>query len=172
MTGKAYYMTTLGAWQRHAHRFAHSHWLALAPPPASEFVIPPALMQEGNPAPTISVGDGGEGSAVSPSSKASDMPEQVPRSRPETGRPRNDIANDTATRILVLIEADGGVHLSLEDDPAFEPLPHRLAQKPISGAAQSGLAAHGVPPGATTFDARETLARTHKVIDAPIDCRE
>jgi hypothetical protein len=28
-------------------------------------------------------------------------------------------------KIFVLIEADEGVHLSLEDEPAFEPLPHR-----------------------------------------------
>ena len=29
MTGKRYYITTLGDWQRHAARFANSHWLAL-----------------------------------------------------------------------------------------------------------------------------------------------
>jgi hypothetical protein len=29
MTGKAYYLTTLADWQRHAARFANSHWLAL-----------------------------------------------------------------------------------------------------------------------------------------------
>jgi hypothetical protein len=71
---------------------------------------------------------------------------------------------DAATRILVLIEADEGVHLSLDDDPAFEPLPHPLAQKPISPAAQSALAPHGVAPGATTFDAAETLARVHPLL--------
>ena len=32
MTGKAYYLTTLGAWQRHAGRLANSHWLALGAP--------------------------------------------------------------------------------------------------------------------------------------------
>jgi hypothetical protein len=107
MTGKAYYLTTLADWQRHAARFANSHWLALDSP---------AL-------------DGAS--------------------------PNND------ARILALIEADEGVHLALEDDPAFEPLPHPLAQKPISDAAQSALAPHGVQPGATTFDAMETLARLH-----------
>ena len=30
MTGKCYYMTTLGAWQRHASRFATSHFVVLA----------------------------------------------------------------------------------------------------------------------------------------------
>lgn len=29
MTGRAYYLTTLGAWRRHVLRFAHSHWLAV-----------------------------------------------------------------------------------------------------------------------------------------------
>jgi len=107
MTGKRYYLTTLGDWQRHAARFAHSHWLALDEP--------------------------------------------------------TPVAND-ATRILVLIEADEGVHLALEDDAAFEPLPHPLAQKPISDAAQTALAPHGVPPGATTFDAAEALARRHPLL--------
>lgn len=52
-----------------------------------------------------------------------------------------------ATRVLVLIEADEGVHLALEDAPAFQPLQHPLAQKPISDAAQAALAPHGVAPG-------------------------
>ena len=106
MTGKAYYITTLADWQRHAPRFANSHWIAADP---------------------------------------------------------NAPLDDTA-RILVLIEADEGIHLSLEDEPAFEPLPHPLAQKSISESAQSTLAPHGVSPGATTFDAAETLARIHPLL--------
>jgi hypothetical protein len=111
MTGKAYYLTTLGDWQRHATRFANSHFVVLDAP-------------------------------------ASDNP----------GTPRGD------TRILALIEADEGVHLSLEDETAFEALPHPLARKPISNAAQSALAPHGVARGATTFDAAETLARLHPLL--------
>jgi hypothetical protein len=110
MTGKAYYLTTLADWQRHAARFANSHWIALD-----------------SPAP--------DGASL-----------------------------NYDARILVLIEADEGVHLALEDDSAFEALPHPLAQKPISDAAQSALAPHGVPPGATTFDAMETLARVHPLL--------
>jgi hypothetical protein len=110
MTGKAYYLTTLADWQRHAARFARSHWIALDP------------------------------------------------AAPDGASLNND------ARILVLIEADEGVHLALEDDPAFEPLPHPLAQKPISDAAQSALAPHGVPPGATTFDAAEAVARLHPLL--------
>jgi hypothetical protein len=106
MTGKVYYMTTLGDWQRHAPRFANSHWLALD----------------------------------------------------DSSQP-----NDT-TRVLVLVEADEGAHLALEDDAAFEALPHPLAQKPISASAQTALAAHGVAPGATTFDAAEAVGRVHPLL--------
>jgi len=27
VTGKLYYLTSIGAWKRHAERFAHSHWI-------------------------------------------------------------------------------------------------------------------------------------------------
>ena len=113
MTGKAYYITTLGEWQRHAARFANSHFIALD---------------------SGAVGTDASGSPDGP------------------------------TQILVLIEADEGVHLALEDDVAFEALPHPLAQKPISDAAQAALAAHGVAPGATTFDAAEAVARVHPLL--------
>jgi hypothetical protein len=109
MTGKRYYVTTLGAWQRRAGRFANSHWLALA-----------------------------ENAAATPP--------------------------DGATCILVLVEADEGAHLALEDDPAFEPLPHPLTQQPISAAAQTSLARLGVAPGASTFDAAEAAARVHPLL--------
>jgi hypothetical protein len=111
MTGKCYYMTTLGDWQRHAPRFANSHFIVLEP-----------------------------------------------RTAP------NDSPPESGARILALIEADEGVHLALEDEAAFEALPHPLAQKPISEAAQSALAAHGVAPGATTFDAAEAVARVHPLL--------
>jgi hypothetical protein len=131
MTGKRYYITTLGDWQRHAARFANSHWLALESESVGNDVIP-------NPAAPFA--DGGEGSVFG-------------LSQP-----------DGATRILVLIEADEGVHLALEDDAAFEALPHPLAQKPISHAAQSALAPHSVAPGATTFDVAEAAARVHPLL--------
>jgi len=99
MTGKAYYITTLSDWQRHAHRFTQSHWISLEAP-----------------------------------------------------------------KICVLVEADEGAHLALEDDPAFEALPHPLAQKPIPASAQSALEPHGVTPGAATFDAAEALARVHPLL--------
>jgi hypothetical protein len=69
-----------------------------------------------------------------------------------------------ATRIIVLIDADEGVHLALDDDDAFEALPHPFAPKAISHAAHEALAAHGVTPGSTTFDAAEAIARAHPLL--------
>jgi hypothetical protein len=66
--------------------------------------------------------------------------------------------------ILVLVEGDEGAHLALEDDPAFEVLPHPLGKKAISGSSQAALAPLGVAPGATTFDVAETVARIHPLL--------
>jgi hypothetical protein len=110
MTGRRYYITTLADWQRHAQRFANSHWLALN---------------------------------------------------------NGDIASRelaATTRIIVLVDADEGVHLALDDDAAFEALPHPFAPKAISHAAHEALASHGVTPGATTFDAAEAVARVHPLL--------
>lgn len=109
MTAKAYYLTTLRDWQRHASLLANSHWLAL---------------------------------------------DENANAEPPHG----------STPILVLVEADEGAHLALEDDPAFEPLPHPLAQRPISPAAQTALAQLGVASGATTFEAAEAAARIHPLL--------
>jgi hypothetical protein len=68
------------------------------------------------------------------------------------------------TRIIVLVDADEGVHLALDDDTAFEALPHPFAPKAISHAAHEALAAHGVAPGSTTFDAAEAIARAHPLL--------
>ena len=67
-------------------------------------------------------------------------------------------------QILALIEADEGAHLALDDDSEFEALPHPLAQRPISQAAQQALATYGVAPGATTFDAAEAVAKFHPLL--------
>jgi hypothetical protein len=69
-----------------------------------------------------------------------------------------------STSIVLLVDADEGAHLALEDDAAFEALPHPLAQKVISERAQAALAESGVEPGATTFDAAEVLARVHPLL--------
>jgi hypothetical protein len=139
MTGKCYYMTTLGAWQRHASRFATSHFVVLA----SSSDAPPSAPET---APFI------DPSCVN-------APPGVPTQSATAAE-----CHDATTRILVLVEADEGVHLSLEDEPAFEALPHPLAQRPISDVAQSALAPHGVAPGATMFDAAEAVARVHPLL--------
>jgi hypothetical protein len=128
MTGKRYYLGTLGAWQRHAHRLAGSHFIILDDDPAPPSTKrPPGAPKEGNCSPPLP-------------------------------------ANAESTRILVLAEGDEGAHLAFDDDPAFEALPHPLAQKPISSAALAALAPHGVASGATTFDAAEALARVHPLL--------
>lgn len=137
MTGKAYYITTIADWQRHAVRFANSHFIVLEGP-----VDFPVEFQVEVPASRAA------GPAISQPAPAAATPAESP----------------AETNILVLVEADEGVHLSLEDDRAFEALPHPLAQKSISAGAQSALAAHGVAPGATTFDAAESLARIHPLL--------
>ena len=132
MTAKAYYITTLADWQRHAARFANSHFVVLDAP----------NMQN-------SVG----------------AQQEVPPGRRRVEPGGSDVpAPEASPRIFALIEADEGVHLSLEDEPAFEALPHPLAQKPVSAAAQAALAPHGVLPGATIFDAAEILARVHPLL--------
>jgi hypothetical protein len=75
-----------------------------------------------------------------------------------------DAQPSAATRIIVLVDADEGVHLALDDDAAFEALPHPFAPKAISHAAHEALAAHGVAPGSTTFDAAEAIARAHPLL--------
>lgn len=126
MIGKRYYLTTLGAWQRHAHRFANSHWIAVGNADASR------TSQDSTPA------------------------EYLPHRL------------DVATPIAVLVEGDESAHLALEDDTAFEALPHPFAPQPISAAVQAALATHGVPPGATTFGAAEALARLHPLLRARV----
>ena len=118
MTGKRYYITTRDAWQRHAGRFANSHWVELR----SEITC--------QLEPVIFASAGQEVHAA----------------------------------ILVLVEDDEGAHLALEDDTAFEALPHPLGQKPISDSSQAALAALGVASGATTFDVAEAVARIHPLL--------
>jgi len=134
MTGKRYYLTTLGDWQRHAGRFANSHYISLDAP--------------------------GDSAVRGADDTAIDDAPAVPGAS-------TDATTGTSTgaiMILALVEADEGAHLALEDDPAFEALPHALAQKPIPDRAQAALAPLGVAPAATTFDVAEILARVHPLL--------
>jgi hypothetical protein len=134
----------------------NSHWLALDPIPKAEAnddaralpipaIVDATTLTADSPAPRDTVRLGGS---------------------PTCSAPADDhfcMSNET-TPILVLIEADEGAHLALQDDAEFEQLPHPLAQRSISGAAQTALEAYGVPSGATTFDAAEVVARVHPLL--------
>lgn len=76
--------------------------------------------------------------------------------------PKENAAEDLP--ILLLVEADEGAHLALEDDAAFKPLPHALAQTPVSEDARSALASLNLPSGATTFDVAEAASRFHPLL--------
>jgi hypothetical protein len=143
MTGKAYYLTTLGAWRKHAGRLANSHWLA--------------LNSDAGDSSTANGGDArgslAEGGRFASADTACRAP--TDQSLDEPG---------DATRILALIEADEGAHLALQDDVEFEQLPHPLSQRAVSEAAVAALAAHGVASGANMFEAVEAVARVHPLL--------
>lgn len=125
MTGKSYYLTTLGDWKRRAPTFSNSHWYSLT-------------------------AQGGEKqvSGQEASANSGEMPGNV----------------DDSARILVLVEADEGIHGSIEDDNAFSALPHPLSQKPISEPMQREMSAFGVGSGATVFEATEVFSRHHPLL--------
>jgi hypothetical protein len=162
MTGRRYYITTLADWRRHAHRFATSHWLALGDANANSALIPSAASAQPRRDPSAAPG---ECVAIDAGRELDDAPRAVREdgvnARADAGPPRNV---DDAARIVVLVDADEGVHLALDDDAAFEALPHPFAPKAISHAAHEALAAHGVAPGSTTFDAAEAVARAHPLL--------
>ncbi len=153
MTGRRYYITTLADWHRHAHRFANSHWLALGDADDSDIATVGARH---------AVPEHADGEAA-PSSRELT---HASCTMPDVGAdfPAHDAQPSAATRIIVLVDADEGVHLALDDDAAFEALPHPFAPKAISHAAHEALAAHGVAPGSTTFDAAEAIARAHPLL--------
>jgi len=146
MTGRRYYITTLADWHRHAHRFANSHWLALGDDDSA--IASRELLDATRAGPDV---------PANMNTGARDT-QPLGISAPHHAQPTD------ATRIIVLVDADEGVHLALDDDVAFEALPHPFAPKAISHAAHEALASHGVTPGSTTFDAAEAIARAHPLL--------
>jgi hypothetical protein len=144
MTGRRYYITTLADWHRHAYRFANSHWLGLSD--ADDAIASRELTDASRAVPN----------APANTSAPDAQPPGVPFA--------HDAQPSPTARIIVLVDADEGVHLALDDDAAFEALPHPFAPKAISHAAHEALAAHGVAPGSTTFDAAEAIARAHPLL--------
>ena len=144
MTGRRYYITSLADWHRHAHRFANSHWLALSD---DDSATASRELLDATPAVPDAIAN----------TSARDT-QTLGISAPRHAQPPD------ATRIIVIVDADEGVHLALDDDAAFEALPHPFAPKAISHAAHEALASHGVTPGSTTFDAAEAIARAHPLL--------
>jgi len=71
---------------------------------------------------------------------------------------------EAPARILVLAEGDEGAHQAVEDDPAFEALPHPLVQRPISERSHAALEPLGVKRTSSTFDVAEIAARVHPLL--------
>ncbi len=132
MTSRAYYLTTLGEWKRHAARFTNSHWIAVSSP-ANECL-----------------------DVSTPQQMATSVIPAVSDVGAQHAAPVDD-----ATCILALIEGDEGVHLDLEQHPSFEALPHPLSTKPVSDRVASALARHDVKSGASTFDVAEIVGRAY-----------
>lgn len=173
MTGKCYYLTTLAAWQRHAPRFANSHYVVLTrtqpgrPTAATPSAVPDAqdhassqIRAAVNAVPAATA----KNSAAGPVEGASNASAHEQTSAGGASKITATADAVEAAKILVLIEADEGAHLALEDDPEFDALPHPLAQQAVSAAVQSALVAHGVESGATTFDVAEAAARFHPLL--------
>jgi hypothetical protein len=164
MTGRRYYITTLADWHRHAHRFANSHWLALAAPHADDADRGADDSNVSTVGARHAVPEHADGEAAPSSRELMHATRTVPDAQPPGVSAAPHAQPSAATRIIVLVDADEGVHLALDDDAAFEALPHPFAPKAISHAAHEALAAHGVAPGSTTFDAAEAIARAHPLL--------
>ncbi|MHB8539436.1 MAG: hypothetical protein ACYDCD_00630 [Candidatus Acidiferrales bacterium] len=135
MHGRRYYLTTLGAWRRHAARCAETHFVTVNVPEE----------QSGQGSVASQQADGRNG--------VSDEQTQA-----------KACATDDATPILALIDADEGAHLAMENDAEFEELPHPLARTPVSKRVSVALAPFGVVHGDDTFIVTEKLARVNPLL--------
>jgi len=135
MTGRRYYLTTLGAWRRHAPHCAETHFVTVN--------VPEEQSGHGNIA--SQQADGRNGVSV----------EQT------QAKAR---ATDDATPILALIDADEGAHLAMENDAEFEELPHPLARTPVSKHVTAALAPFGVVRGDDTFTVAEKVAHVNPLL--------
>jgi hypothetical protein len=139
MTGRRYYLTTIGAWRRHAARCAETHFVAVSAPEE----------QYGHG--SIASQETAKGNVVSVERTLARLGEQV-------------CATEEATQILALIDADEGAHLAIENDAEFETLPHPLARVPVSQRVSAALAPFGVAHGDDTFTVAEKLARVNPLL--------
>ncbi|MHB8754952.1 MAG: hypothetical protein ACYC92_08360 [Candidatus Acidiferrales bacterium] len=143
MHGRRYYLTTLGAWRRHAAHCAETHFVVLA------------LLSH----------NGALESAESRSAKTSDSLATRKANQTDSSLAATTTgATDDATPILALIDADEGAHLAMENDAEFEELPHPLARTPVSKRVSTALAAFDIVRGDDTFTVAEKLARVNPLL--------
>jgi len=64
----------------------------------------------------------------------------------------------------VLVEGDEGVHNKLQNDEAWESLPHPLGNRAVSRCVVAALAGLGVREGATTYEVADAVGRAHPVM--------
>ena len=144
MTGRRYYFTTIGAWQRHAGRCAETHFVTVNAPAEQN----------------------GHQSLASQEAETTDDRNGVCGAHTQ-GKARlgeQACATDDAMQILALIDADEGVHLAMENDAEFECLPHPLTRTAVSQRVSAALAQFGVAHGDDTFTVAEKLARVNPLL--------
>lgn len=154
MTGRRYYFTTIGAWRRHAGRYAETHFVTVNGPAQS--------------------GDGGIGpQSEEETAGCNGVPVEQRQAKacPTYGEHRTEpgvggqvCATGDATQILALIDADEGTHLAMENDAEFETLPHPLARTAVSQRVSVALAQFGVAPDDDTFAVAEKLAGVNPLL--------
>lgn len=142
MTGRQYYLTTIGAWRRHAGRCAETHFVTVRGPegPQSEEATD---HRNGVPA---------------EQKQAKALPTDGERTHDEAHLGEQACSADDATQILALVDADEGAHLAMENDAEFEALPHPLARAAVSQRVSTALAQFGVGRGDDTFTVADKLA--------------
>ena len=143
MHGRRYYLTTLGAWRRHAAHCAETHFV----------VIGASANSDAPEAAAIAIAEKSDALATVKTDQAA-----VSLHASQIG------ATDDATPILALIDADEGAHLAMENDAEFEELPHPLARTPVSKRVNTALAAFGIVRGDDTFTVAEKLARVNPLL--------
>lgn len=144
MNGRRYYLTTVGAWRRHAASCAETHFVAVNGLGA----------QSGDGR----VGPQSEGAA----DDCNGVPVEEGQAKARLGE--QACAADDATQILALVDADEGAHLAMENDAEFEMLPHPLARVPVPQRVSTALAQFGVAHGDDTFAVAEKLARVNPLL--------
>lgn len=156
MTGRRYYLTTIGAWRRHAEHCAETHFVALNTPAEQS-------------------GDGGIGAQLEEATadrnrvpveqtQAKVCATDCEDTQDEVRLGEQACATDDATPILALIDADEGAHLAMENDAEFEPLPHPLARTVVSQRVSAALTHFGIAHGDDTFTVAEKVARVNPLL--------